>query len=1234
VLVDHEEEIRRDLLEISSPSDRRIYLDAVCRDDPPLHARLQSWLANQEQKSASPSDAPVVGTGGLGMIGGRYHLLQEIGEGGFGTVYLAEQTAPVHRRVAIKILKLGMDSRQIVARFELERQALALMNHPNIAKVLDAGATDTGRPYFVMELVRGVPVTRFCQEEQLAIPQRLELFVQVCKAVQHAHQKGIIHRDLKPSNILVSTDGGSPAPKVIDFGIAKAIEPDLASQTLLTQEHQLLGTPAYISPEQAALASGDIDTRSDIYSLGVLLYELLTGSTPFDTQELLRSGLDEMRRTIREEEPVRPSTRLSRLRDADPGQADASTRLKITPGIDRDLDWIVLKCLQKDRALRYATANGLAMDIERHLKHEPVVARPPTLIYRVGKFTRRNPVAVSLAVLLLLAFVLAGVGGAWMSLKLSRAKRETDTANRRLSQTIQYLESEKIEELAGEGRRMYPLAWLASHMRKDPMDCVAASRALSMLSLHNFALPVAPPLLHDGPVNMAWFSPDGAQILTGSDDRTLRFWDATSGRLLSVITNAAGLATVHYGANGTRAYADCRDGVVRVFDTRSRKPVFEVRAQQRGLSDAVDTAQGSYLYVAQENHSVSRWDLRTGQRLEPTLEVPGRILQIEGSRSANAVAVANDGPSLFLLDASTGQLLGAPRKLNGVTGALRFTPDGRRLFASLDEGRRLAIWDFRSTPDVVQFTPPPPKRIGTLRFTPDGRRLISGLWGLPVRIWDAQTLQLLSEPAGEDRQGWAEYVMSGSGRWFAGVSQSGTARIWEVETGRLVLEPIEHQGVIQTLAFNSNDTQVLTASLDGTARLWDVRMRQPQPVVLPASTNFGEATFNHAGTKLLISAGTNAVQVCDARTGEPLGPLLRHPGGPHPPHLLEASFSQDDSRILTVEEGGLVRIWSVTSYQLERELTIQRSLLLARFSLDGRFVVAGDRTGRARIWSVDSAREVGVTDFGQDVTSLDFDPRGGAFVLACANGTARCWALPSGHALSPPLRHRGIVWSAVYSPDGQRILTASADHTAQIWDAQTGQPLWKPMRHEKDVLSACFSPSGQWVLTTSEDGTARVWDARTAQPISPLLRHASRVWMGGFSPDSRWVATGSDDQTVRLWDPQSGLPMSDPLWHSGPLVRLAFDPTGRRLLTFGGEPKLWDMRVAPAPVPAWFCDLVEAVAGTRLAADGQVQPVGYESIESVRRRLLNGTDSGFYARWAKWFLFDRLSDAPPPCPVN
>ncbi len=390
-----------DALEKTTDSERAAYLDKACAGDAAVRMKVEALLRAHDQAGGflQPPDCladPTLETSALteqpGTLIGRYKLLERIGEGGMAVVYMAEQKEPIRRKVALKIIKLGMDTKQVIARFEAERRALAMMDHPNIARVLDAGATETGRPYFVMELVTGVSITEYCDKDNLSTKDRLALFIQVCSAVQHAHQKGIIHRDIKPSNVMVTQRNGEPIPKVIDFGIAKATNQKLTEKTLFTRYAHLIGTPAYMSPEQAELSDLDIDTRTDIYSLGVLLYELLTGTTPFSEDKLRKAGDLEMQRVIREEEPAKPSTKLSTLGET---LTDIAKHRGCTPDLLRravrgDLDWIVMKSLEKDRVQRYETANGLAEDVRRHLGDEPVTAGPPSTLHRMNKFVRRH----------------------------------------------------------------------------------------------------------------------------------------------------------------------------------------------------------------------------------------------------------------------------------------------------------------------------------------------------------------------------------------------------------------------------------------------------------------------------------------------------------------------------------------------------------------------------------------------------------------------------------------------------------------------------------------------------------------------------------------------------------------------------------------------------------------------------------------------------------------------------
>jgi serine/threonine protein kinase/tetratricopeptide (TPR) repeat protein len=455
-------------LEKDDPAERAAYLDQACGDGA-LRQRIERWLAAHAaaggilDRPVGPEPPTVAFQPILeqaGAVIGGYKLIEPIGEGGMGKVWMAQQTEPVKRLVALKLIKAGMDSKQVIARFEAERQALALMDHANIARVLDAGTTGAGRPYFVMDLVKGVPITRYCDEHRLTPRQRLELFIPVCQAVQHAHQKGIIHRDLKPSNVIIALYDGKPVPKVIDFGVAKAAGQSLTDKTLVTGFGNIIGTLEYMSPEQAEINQLDIDTRSDIYSLGVLLYELLTGSPPFTKKELEKAGMLEMLRVIREKEPSKPSTKLSTAEGLPTLAANRGTEpAKLTKLVRGELDWLVMKALEKDRARRYETANGLAMDVERYLCDEPVLACPPSAGYRLRKFARRNRVVLATAAVVAAALVVGTALACWQAVRATRAeaaeKQAKESALKREGETkavLEFVENKVIAAARPKGQ--------------------------------------------------------------------------------------------------------------------------------------------------------------------------------------------------------------------------------------------------------------------------------------------------------------------------------------------------------------------------------------------------------------------------------------------------------------------------------------------------------------------------------------------------------------------------------------------------------------------------------------------------------------------------------------------------------------------------------------------------------------------------------------------------------------
>jgi len=469
-------------LDILSEPERRAYIESACESAPDSREKVEALLRAYSNAGnfleAPPAAVASAGdeavrpiSEGPGTKIGPYKLLQQIGEGGFGVVYMAEQQTPVRRKIALKIIKPGMDTKEVIARFESERQALALMDHPNIAKVLDAGATESSRPYFVMELVKGIPITQFCDDNHLPPEERLELFIQVCNALQHAHQKGIIHRDLKPSNVMVTMRDGHPVPKVIDFGVAKATSQTLTERTLFTAYGQMIGTPAYMSPEQAEMSCLDIDTRSDIYSLGVLLYELLTGTTPFDSRRLREAGFAEMQRIIRDEDPPKPSTRVSTL------QGPALTSLSQQHGIDErrlrqhlhgELDWIVMKSLEKDREQRYESAVDLARDVRRYLADEPVQACPPSAIYRFQKFSKKHSAALTTLSIVVVTLVIAVTISLWQAIRATRAEKlATANAARALNQEQQARSEQQKAIAAAQAARTAQEAEAAERRRAE-----------------------------------------------------------------------------------------------------------------------------------------------------------------------------------------------------------------------------------------------------------------------------------------------------------------------------------------------------------------------------------------------------------------------------------------------------------------------------------------------------------------------------------------------------------------------------------------------------------------------------------------------------------------------------------------------------------------------------------------------------------------------------------------------
>jgi serine/threonine protein kinase len=594
-----------------------------------------------------------------GTVIGPYKFLEQMGEGGFGIVFMAEQTQPVRRKVALKVLKPGMDTRQVVGRFEAERQALALMDHPNIAKVFDGGATASGRPYFVMELVKGVPMTDFCDQNQLTPRQRLQLFLPVCQAVQHAHQKGIIHRDLKPSNILVTMHDTTPVPKVIDFGVAKALGQELTDKTLFTGFAQMIGTPLYMSPEQAGQSGLDIDTRSDVYSLGVILYELLTGSTPFSNKRFKQMAYDEIRRIICEEEPPKPSTRLSESKDA---LASVSARrqtepAKLTKLVRGELDWIIMKALEKDRNRRFETASALAADVQRYLDDKAVQACPPSAMYRLRKFARRNKRVATMASFLVILLILAVATLAVSYAQVQAALQHKSAALEREKETT-YLQRTALagrELAAGNvGRAEELLDDCPEHLRGWEWNFLKRQRYEKNRSF-----------LHPATVVRVVFSPDDRQIASVCMDGTVAIRDARTGAVLYPLephTVLGGFASLvrglAYSPDGLCLAVARHDGAIRVSDPRDGQLLHTLEGHEGPCWQVAFSPDGQTLASGGADRTVRLWDVASGRELEKFPSIPRRSRawpsaptaglswgRATTARSGSGIGTRNNSPS-------------------------------------------------------------------------------------------------------------------------------------------------------------------------------------------------------------------------------------------------------------------------------------------------------------------------------------------------------------------------------------------------------------------------------------------------------------------------------------------------------------------------------------------------------------------------------------------------------------
>jgi WD40 repeat protein/serine/threonine protein kinase len=1095
------EEIFAQAVNRPTPQECAAWLDTACGADAELRARVEQLLAAHGNDAnflpipASTDEPPPVESAGLKI--GRYQLLEQIGEGGFGVVFMAEQTSPVRRRVALKIIKLGMDTKQVVARFEAERQALAMMDHPNVARVFDGGATETGRPYFVMELVKGTPITAYCDQHNLNIRERLALFGQVCQAVQHAHQKGIIHRDIKPTNVLVAAQDDRAVVKVIDFGIAKATEARLTERTLFTEFRQWIGTPQYMSPEQAD-GILDVDTRSDVYSLGVLLYELLTGATPFEAKALREQAYEEIRRIIREVEPPRPSTRLSHL---DTLPSVAATRQieprKLQTLVRGELDWIVMRCLEKDRTRRYQTARELCDDVERYLRDDPVQARPASMPYRFRKFARRNKSLLAITAMAAAVLIAAVVILAISTVTITRERNRTAKALVEREQalaTAREKEAFASQQATLAQRRFYAAqvnlanqaieaGFIARGMELletlQPKVGETDMRTFEWFHLHarcnaRHLLTIRADAEGVGDID---FSSDGRLLASSGYDNTLRLWDAQTGRAIRTVSANAYLGQLMFLPGDATIASIDNTWRLRRWDVATGAVLQELGT--RGASKTIALSpDGRLLAIGGWNDSgglVCLWDQSKATTRPTTLRIPGQVSVLTFSPDSKTLVIGMGGPVATRWNVS----VDPPQKLGDLAGGMQAT------FASDGKTLATAEWGIIRLLDTTTWQPTNKSfahngYITGLRYTSDQRALISAgqdrtilRWDLPGGATTRPTTAPTTFPArlviGAHNAPITSISVSPDGQRLAVSDMAGLIQLWDISPVDPSPITVFRHGTQTLSLLQLGDGRLLSTAIGSGARLWDEQGR-----AVGSFAAAGRAVLLPDRKHLVCSSDDGRIELWDLATLQKLAAIEANDG-----KLYDLAISPDGRTVATCSGGNLLRLWNITpeGFTHQADVDIRYGAASMAFSADGKILAVG----------------------GQESLILLDRVTGGKRLV------------PSGD--------KGFHWTraTVFSPDGKLLATAGDVGVAQIRDAATGAILRELKGHSNGIPAIAFSPDGQTLATGSGDKTIRLWDVLTGQERLSFGRYTDTIVSLSFSPDGERLYSASGLGTIRIF---------------------------------------------------------------------------------------------------------------------
>ncbi|MBL9139551.1 MAG: protein kinase [Verrucomicrobiales bacterium] len=1190
---------------VLSPEERLDFVADAASGDSELRARLEGMLeawaseeADPEVQPASkepPSDPPAspVGAPPLteepGAWVGPFQLSRRLGEGGMGSVWEAHQAKPVRRTVALKLIKLGMDTREVVRRFERERQTLAVLNHPNIAQVYEAGASASGRPYFVMELVLGQPITAYCDAAGLGLRERLRLFLDVCAAVEHAHRKGIIHRDLKPSNILVA-DG---RVKVIDFGVAKAT--DVAEGSLLTRSHLVVGTPSYMSPEQALSGTTDLDTRADVYSLGVVLYELLTGSLPLETSRLRQSSLLEIQRLLLEVEPPSPSVRC--LAHRHPGAAGAKPAVSWGPALRGELDWVVMTALRKDRERRYPSAASLGEDLRRHLDGEPVTAVPPTFAYQVGKFIRRHRVAVALSVLMAAAMITGTTISVWQTLRANRAYRVA-------TQTLSDMFARSGLAAADDGQDSRAALWFANAAMIASTDPhrVEANRVRTAAWSRSLLRPIrALGIPYRDFDSLAWNPAQPAMIVSAVAARGAYVWDLEADHEW----NPGGISPLRIAAwNATG------DRIATLSGTNllvCSYPSGTVLARQPVASATVLAFSPDSRWLAVGAESAFVWNVETGER---------RPLALQGT-SPSALHFSPDGGSLLLqwdtwvgiTDLAVPSQFRHPPVPNAPGGQAGFLAGRDRYFTA---GPEAVTYVRDALSGVIVETHPRSEFVPhgyPVASSPDGRFI--GRSNGPVL--DRTTGTSANFPAHNNVM--TAVCFASDGAWFASGGADNAAKLWELPGGKFIGDIGHHQSDVQRLAF-SPDASLVASAQDGLVRVW--RIARP-PLIRPVLVERPSLAVLSPATGLIAPSGrtvrglesVDRTRAIDITTGRAIGPDLVTGG-----IIMGAEFSPDGAWLAVItsttpdrpntalerEPGsGNLQLWNHRSGQrLGEPIALPSEPRGLAIHPSGKWVGICCNGGKGVEVEVATRRiEVlfenqAYTDSRQTLNNgrCAYSPDGRVFVVYGSPPFTHLWDRERARELVPPNQLEGVSFDVAFFGNTVAIALLAPRSRLEFRDTRTGEPVVPPIAYSGWPFLGRFSPDGRVFLTTGRNRVGEVWDWRTGQRVCPALPHDHEVMGGAFIPGRSWVVTGGHDGRIKFWDYRDGMPLAPSIHREGRVLDLQVTPDGGTLLASTTLDESIDLIDLAAALPKPDLNPDDARLLAEIDASAEVHPGG------------------------------------------